>query len=202
MKRSMEIKIWVILLFLLSGHHYLQAQGKVGIRGGVTVSRQDFRNSNTNEGIKSKLGADLALIAEFGIGPIAISPELHWMQKGAKISDLNGSFGETVRTFNYVEIPVLIRLNFGLGVGVFLLAGPSFGFLLDGKDKDQDGSTQDIDFDFYKRGEFGGHIGGGISLGPIRGDIRYMFGLSNIFDDSSNLQIKNSVFGAGVSLMF
>jgi hypothetical protein len=182
--------------------HCLQAQGKVGVRAGVTISRQDFRNSNSEEGIKSKLGADLALVAELGFGPVAISPEIHWMQKGAKISDLNGSIGETVRTFNYLEIPVLFKLRFGVGVGFFLLAGPSFGYLLDGKDKDQDGSTRDIDFDFYKRGEFGGHIGGGVSLGPLKGDIRYMFGLSNIFDDASNLQIKNSAIGAGVSFMF
>lgn len=192
----------LLILFILQGSVLLQAQGSVGIRAGVIISKQDFKNSSFGEDIKSKLGADIALVAEFGVGPVAISPELHWMQKGAKITDLHGSVGEVSRTFNYLEIPVLIKLKFGVGVGFFLLAGPSFGYLLDGSDKDNDGKTNDIDFDFYKRGEFGGHLGGGVSVGPIKGDIRYMFGLSNIFDDNSELEIKNSGFGAGVTLMF
>jgi hypothetical protein len=185
----------------LLGSNVLFAQSKVGIRAGVVIAKQDFQNSNSIGDIKSKLGADIALVTDLNLGPfISLSPEIHWMQKGAKIDDLNGTLGESARTFNYLEIPVLVKVKFG---GLFAMAGPSFGYLLDGSDKDMDGKKTDIDLDFYKRGEFGGLIGGGIGLGPIKVDVRYLFGLSNIFDaPNSEVEIKNSGFGAGVSLMF
>ena len=156
-----------------------------------------------NQDVKSKLGADVALVADFHIGDVfSIGPEIHWMQKGAKIKDLNGSIGEISKTFNYLEIPVLIKLHFGEGVGFFVLGGPSAGYLLDGTDKDKDGTTNDIDLDFYKRAELGLHFGGGITLGPLNVDIRYILGLSNVFNNDTGVQVKNRSYGAGVSLMF
>lgn len=95
-----------------------------------------------------------------------------------------------------------MKLNFGKSAGFFLFGGPSFGYLLNGTDKDMDGQTNDIDLDFYKRTEFGAHVGGGIGLGPVKIDVRYIFGLTDIFDDSQDIQITNSSLGAGVSFMF
>lgn len=204
MKTRLKLHHAFILVILLSTQ-WAAAQSKVGLRAGVVISKQDFQDGQPIGEYKSKLGADLALVADFPIGPIfSISPEFHWMQKGAKIEDLQGTPGEISRTFNYLEIPVLFKLNFGEGAGFFLLAGPSFGYLLDGSDKDGDGSTSDIDLDFYKRGELGGHIGGGIGLGPIKVDVRYIFGLTNIWDNdgTEDVEISNSGFGAGVTFMF
>lgn len=182
-----------------------QAESKVGLRAGVVISKQDFQDGDPDVNYKSKLGADIALVADFPIGNIfSISPEFHWMQKGAKVEDLNGPIGEVTKTFNYLEIPLLFKLNFGDPAGIFIMAGPSFGYLLDGSDKDDDGSTTDIDLDFYKRGELGGHIGGGIGVGPVKVDVRYIFGLTNIWDNdgTEDVEISNSAFGAGVTLMF
>ena len=49
--------------------------------------------------------------------------------------------------------------------------------------------------------EFGQHVGGN-KLGPINIDVRYIFGLTDIFDGSSDIQVTNSSLGAGVSFMF
>jgi Outer membrane protein beta-barrel domain len=197
----------VLIILLMMAGTMLQAQGKVGLRAGVLISKQDFQQGNVGEGFKSKAGADIALVTEFPIGPVfAVGPEFHWIQKGGKIEDLNGPLGESSRTFNYLEVPILFRLNFGEGVGFFLLAGPSIGYLLDGSDKDQDGNTNDIDVDFYKRAEVGGHIGGGVAFGPLKVDVRYIVGFSNIADftdlNGEDVEVKNSGFGAGISFMF
>ena len=193
---------FLLILALLSSMHLITAQSTIGIRAGVISSKQDIQNNSFIDEAGSKLGADVAFVADFPIGILSISPEFHWLQKGGKIEDLQGSVGEVSRTFNYLEIPLLLKLNFGQKVGFFLLAGPSVGYLLNGTDKDMDGSTTDIDLDFYKRVEYGAHAGAGIGLGPIRVDVRYIFGLNDIFDDSQDIQVTNSSVGAGVSLMF
>ncbi len=192
---------FIFALFFLFGTA-LNSQSKIGIRVGVISANQNVHIGDSKEEIKSKLGADLALLADFPIGLISISPEFHWLQKGGKVEDLNGPFGEVSRTFNYLEIPLLVRVNFGKLLGFSFFGGPSFGYLLNGTDKDQDGSTSDIDLDFYKRTEFGAHLGGGLSVGPVRVDLRYIFGLTNIFDNSSDTEIINTSLGAGVSLLF
>ena len=193
---------FLLILALLSSMHLITAQSTIGIRAGVISSKQDIQNNSFIDEAGSKLGADVAFVADFPIGILSISPEFHWLQKGGKIEDLQGSVGEFSRTFNYLEIPLLLKLNFGQKVGFFLLAGPSVGYLLNGTDKDMDGSTTDIDLDFYKRVEYGAHAGAGISLGPIRVDVRYIFGLNDIFDDAQDIEVTNSSIGAGVSLMF
>lgn len=193
---------FLLILALLSSMHLITAQSTIGIRAGVISSKQDIQNNSFIDEAGSKLGADVAFVADFPIGILSISPEFHWLQKGGKIEDLQGSVGEVSRTFNYLEIPLLLKLNFGQKVGFFLLAGPSVGYLLNGTDKDMDGSTTDIDLDFYKRVEYGAHAGAGIGIGPIRVDVRYIFGLNDIFDDAQDIEVTNSSVGAGVSLMF
>jgi hypothetical protein len=205
MKNNTTIKpIGLITAFLFCAMLIHAQDNLMGIRAGVTISRQAFHNGNIGNDATSKLGGDLAIVTDFQFAPFfSFGPEFHWMQKGAKIKDLNGPIGEVTRTFNYLEIPLLLRLHVGEPGGIFFMAGPSFGYLLDGSDKDNDGKTNDVDLDFYKRIELGVHVGGGISLGPIRVDVRYMAGISNIADfEGSDIQIKNSGFGAGVGFMF
>lgn len=197
-------KTYVLALVLMMGGSIPSAigQSKVGIRAGVMSSKQDIQNSDFFDEAGSKLGADIAFVADFAIGIASISPEFHWLQKGGKVEDLNGSLGEVSRTFNYLEIPILFKLNFGAGSGFFLFAGPSVGYLLNGTDKDMDGQTNDIDLDFYKRVEYGAHAGAGIGLGPVKIDVRYIFGFNDIFDDTQDVQVTNASIGAGVTLMF
>lgn len=201
-----SLRIVGLVILMISGFTLLQAQdssdasynseGRFGIRGGVTISKQNFEGGNLTEDPKSKFGADLAILATLPIGDgfFAIQPELHWMQKGSTIEDINGD--DVNNTFNYLELPVLLRFNFGGSAKIFLIGGPSVGYLLGGKSGDED-----IDKDFYNELEFGAHIGAGIGLGPIEVDVRYIAGFSDI-SEVDNLEVKNSGFGAGVTLKF
>ena len=200
-KRMIKLFGWIIAVMFTFNH--LQAQGSMGIRAGVLISKQDFQHEDFPHEIDSKLGADIALVWDFPVNsPVTLSPELHWIQKGAKIKDLDGPFNETIRTFNYLEIPVMLKLHFGENTGFFLMGGPSVGYLLNGTDKDGDGNRNDIDLDFYKRTEFGAHVGGGIALGALLLDVRYVVGLTNIFDDDTELEITNRGYSAGATIMF
>ncbi len=199
-----QLKFFAIFSLCLVFITHVNAQSKAGIRAGVLISKQAYDGGMLNVDTKSKLGADLALVCDFPIGEIfAISPEFHWLQKGAKIKDLNAPFSESSRTFNYLEIPVLFKIRFGSETGFFLFAGPSIGYLFDQTDKDGDGSNNDVDIHDFKRAELGAHLGGGVAFGPLRVDIRYIAGFSDIADfESDNVKIKNSGYGAGVTLMF
>lgn len=204
----LKLKFFLIPVAMLVIGYFSQAYSQVGIRAGVNISKQQFDQGDLDVDPESKFGLDLALIAELPIGPaFAISPEFHWLQKGAKIEDLNGSFSESSRTFNYLEIPVLAKFKFGAedaNAGFFLFAGPSLGYLFSATDKDGDGNTNDIDLDDYKRTELGAHIGGGIKLGIVNIDVRYILGFSNIaqLESDQDLEIRNRSYGAGISFMF
>src|SRR5258706_2487906 len=127
MKNKLRISFIGLVILMTSLFNAIQAQ--VGFRAGVLISKQEFQNGDLNQNVKSKFGADIALVTEFPKGsPVTIGPEFHWLQKGAKIKDLSGPFGESIRTFNYLEIPVLVRIHIG---PVFVLGGPSAGYLLD-----------------------------------------------------------------------
>ena len=196
-------KILIGLIFLLALPIVnINAQSTVGIRAGVISSKFDVQNGDIAEDYESKLGADIALVADFPIGIFSISPEFHWLQKGAKLKDLDGTLNDATRTFNYLEIPLLTKVTFGDEVAFFFMAGPSVGYLLNGTDKDNDGQTNDFDLDFYKRIEYGLHVGGGVQFGVVRIDLRYIFGLSNVFDDDTEVEINNTSIGAGLSLIF
>jgi len=202
-----RLKSMVLVAACLCVSYFSQAQSKIGIRGGVLISKQQYDQGNLDVNPESKFGADIALVADIGLGTdsvVFISPEFHWLQKGAKIEDIDGTFEEATRTFNYFELPILLKFKFGGDAGLFVFGGPSIGYLFSATDKDGDGNTDDIDLDDYKRTELGAHIGGGIMLGPVNIDVRYILGFSNIADleDDDDLTIKNSGFGAGVSIMF
>lgn len=181
-----------------SGGDDYNSKARFGIRGGVNIARQTFEDGNLDDNSKSKFGADVAVLFNLPVGNgfFMLQPELHWLQKGSVISDINGD--DVTNTFNYLELPVLLRLNFGGSVKLFALAGPSVGYLLGGKSGDVD-----IDKDFYNDIEWSGNLGLGVGIGAFEVDVRYMAGFSDIADNNGNLgEIKNSSFGAGITLKF
>lgn len=210
MKKDFTIKLIgcaVVLMMSMSG---IQAQdaatstddynshARFGVRGGVLISKQRFENGNLDDNAKSKFGADLAVMFNFPIGDgfFMLQPELHWMQKGSVIEDINSD--DITNTFNYLELPVLLRFNFGNSAKIFAIGGPSVGYLLSGKTGDND-----INKDDFEDLEWGAHLGLGVGLGALEIDVRYMAGLSDISAADGNLsEVKNSAFGAGVTLKF
>ena len=200
-----RLRLLFALLVCTLAFQFANAQAEFGFRAGVNIAKQTFKNGDLDVDPGSKFGLDLALLTEFPLGPVVkIAPEFHWMQKGAKIDDLGGGLGESARTFNYLEVPVLLKLEIGEPSSFFIFGGPSFGYLFTATDKDGDGNDNDIDLKDFNRTEIGAHIGAGIALGPVNVDVRYMAGFTNIanFDLDDDFEVRNSGFGAGVGIMF
>lgn len=209
MKKDFTIKFIGFAVMLMMSFSSIQAQdatttddynssARFGVRGGVLIARQTFEDGNLDDNAKSKFGADLAVLFNFPIGDgvFMLQPELHWLQKGSVIEDINND--DITNTFNYIELPLLLRLNFGESAKIFAFGGPSIGYLLSGKLGDVD-----IDRDFYEDLEWGVHLGFGVGVGPVEIDVRYLAGLSDISAVDGNLsEVKNSAFGAGVTLKF
>lgn len=203
MKSNLKIRIIglvsVCLLFMTAA----MAQPKIGIRAGVNISKQDFKQGSLTVEPKSKFGFDLAVVSDIPLGEVvSFGPELHWMQKGYKIEDIGGPIEELTATFNYLELPLLIKFNFGETAKFFVMGGPSVGYLLDGRTEDNDGNKEDLELDDVNRIELGAHLGAGIGVGPLVFDIRYILGISNLAKDIPDTEIHNTSFGGGVSYMF
>lgn len=205
MQTNKAIKTLVLFLAMILTSPMVEAQSKFGFRVGGNISKQQYKEGNFTVEPKSKFGLDLAVLADFPLGEvISISPEFHWLQKGYKIEDFNGPlFDDAVATLNYLELPVLVRFNFGEEARFFVMAGPSIGYLLSEHTEDENGDEIDIDLNDYNRIDYGAHLGAGIGLGPLVFDVRYFLGLSNYAKDlPEDAEIRNTGFGVGVSLMF
>ena len=174
---------------------------RFGIRAGGIISKQDYESSSVTENPESKFGADLAILASFPIGGgfFTVQPELHWLQKGYKLEDISTGNNVTT-TLNYLELPLLLRVNFGGSLRVFGFAGPSIGFLLSGTIEGNNGTTDPTEY--LDDIEYSGYIGIGAGIGTLELDLRYMAGLSDISDSPDLENVKNSSLGAGLTLKF
>lgn len=208
MYKALTFKLSALTILVVMSISNIQAQdtssdaaynseGRFGIRAGGVISKQTYDEGNLSDDPESKFGADIAIMYTLPIGDgfLALQPELHWMQKGSTFSDLGDDLSTTM---NYLELPLLLRVNFGGSLKLFAFAGPSAGYLLD-VNSDNIAITKD-DFEDI---EFGLHLGAGIGLGRFEIDVRYMAGLSDVSAADGNVNdIKNSAFGAGLTYKF
>jgi hypothetical protein len=133
----------------------------------------------------------------------ALQPELGWAAKGTMIDeqfDVNlfevpVPLGvKAITKFNYLEMPLLAKAKFG---HFYLLAGPSFGYALNGHvqtradlllaEVDLLNTAIDLDEIGYQRWEVGGVAGAGVTL-PVFGagqfflDARFSHAFTQSYD--------------------
>lgn len=204
MKSNLKLKMVSLVALSFLTFTFAEAQPKFGIRLGVNISNQEFKLDSLKVEPKSKLGLDIGLVAEFPLGEVvSFAPELHWLQKGYKVENLeiDGNLYDFTSTLNYLELPLLVRFNFGETAKFFVMGGPSFGYLLSENTKDGDGNDYEF-LDEITRIELGAHLGAGLAVGPVIIDLRYLLGITNLAKEFPDAEIHNTGFGAGVSLMF
>ncbi len=200
---------------------------QVGIKAGINLaSLSQDPDEATYEDYKAKsiLGFQGGLTVELPIGgPFAIQPEFLFIQKGGKseyIINENNKLMTSV-TYNYVEVPVLLKLKLGStdgdGAGFYLIGGPFVGYSLTGKVKQEltvlgqtTTSEESIDYtdeDFNeKRLDWGTSFGAGIHLGKLFIDARYNLGINNLLDEDANNNNDNKPYlrtrGIGLTVGF
>lgn len=209
--KKLSILLFVTMLLSFT----TQAQITITPRVGATFSTIGFSDLIEQElefgDTKSAVGILGGVELGFGISDLfSIQTGLNYIQKGAKF----GSDGTTATlTTNYIELPILARVNFGSDkVKAYINAGPSFGLGLNGKSKvealglsfEDDISFGDGEDDTFENSidlglQFGAGIGYALGPGQIVLDLRYGLGLSNLFEtpdglDRSDFKSTNNVF--------
>ncbi len=191
------------------------AWSQIGIKAGINVASlsQDPDEANYEDyKAVSILGFQGGLTFELPIaGPLAIQPEFLFIQKGGKSEYIINESNKLINTvtYNYVEVPVLLKLKLGAtdgeGMGFYILGGPFAGYALGGKSKQEltvlgqtTVSEQDIDYkdeDFEeKRLDWGASFGAGLHFGKLFVDARYNLGVNNLLDDDANNNNDNKPY--------
>jgi hypothetical protein len=104
--------------------------------------------------------------------------------------------GEGKLKFDYLEIPVLLKLRIPTGsIHPFVFAGRR-GFNLK--------AARCIKIDNMPAADYGAVLGGGVQLGrSIHVDVRYTMGLSKLeIPDLGTIDLKNGVLSATLGLAF
>jgi hypothetical protein len=192
---------------------------------GVNIANAAIDENNDYPGQKSLLGLTAGLGINFPLTSdnfLSVQPEILYSQKGWAGESSNALAGyEGTYRLNYLEVPLLLKINFGgETIRAYVNAGPSVGYLLGGR---VDGSFTALGVELINidkkmeftetpsvanpnqlnanRTEIGLNFGGGAgySFGGkvLFLDVRYNLGLSDYDRDFSS---KNRVFALTAGL--
>jgi len=199
--------IGVLLIFSVGAY----AQ-KIGFKVGANFANAKIEEDEISLDTKSKIGIVAGISADFRIaGGFGINTGVDFCQKGAKQHlDMLGYEFEMSSNLNYIIVPARLAYTFEAGsIGIFVEAGPYFGFGLNGKNKmTMEGVTEEEDIEFGSDDEadltnpdIGLSAGVGVYLGPIRAAVNYDPGLVNISNfDSRNIKTGSVI--ASVAFLF
>ena len=181
------------VLFFLCVVGSLVAQVKMGLAGGLNISGYNFEDSNTEALWESRVGYHVGLIADFGVAnAFAIQPGIFFTQKGGRTGEGDNEVDQSV---SYMELPLILRLRFGIGRNNFFIAGGGYlGYALNGRQSSDNPDLeranirfgQDSDDDL-KATDYGLQAGAGLELlGRLIFTAQYQAGLNNLSPDDDN----------------
>lgn len=180
-----------------------QLQADAGVLAGISLANL---YAGEYEEFSSKLGFAVGGYLDIQLNKIiGIQPQILFSQKGGR-EDYYGNL-ESVYSFNYLELPILVKISFPNVISPFIVVGPSIGMNLFGHEtikakEEQEGSDYKQKFNFSFNIFDIGIVGGvGVKL-PITNQnkislqARYGFDLFKIksFGDLKN---KNFLFLLG-----
>jgi len=176
--------LFALTLFMTATFGVLHAQDEnvtteFGVKGGFNMSnlyQNDADDENVLYGFNAGVYATLP-ISDF----IAIQPELLFTTKGAELKYDNAlASGDAKFRLNYIELPLLVRVNITKNFNVH--AGGYASYLVSSK---LTGSgtfdfDQDIDTDDLNKFDAGLSAGVGVDFNPISVGVRYNYGLTTV----------------------
>jgi hypothetical protein len=121
-----------------------------------------------------------------------------YLQKGGNAKVDFDFLDYTEYRADYLEIPILIRLNFDAGmIKPYLLAGPSLGFQLNSTYLNSDGEEVDISND-TKNLDLSLVLGAGLEIEldnlSLFGQLTYNHGLSNLDNSDGILDFTDEIY--------
>ncbi len=172
----------------------------IGAFAGLNSSKLKLsRDLQPGESLESRLGFVGGGFVAVDLGALfAIQAEAAWTQKGA---DLVAGGSTAAIKLNYIEIPVLLRLQLPLPISPFVYAGPAISFKTRCK-VEISGTELDCDDQLVNLGikstDVSGVLGAGVKFGNIIVSLQYDRSFSNIRDSSSTTELKNETWSGRV----
>jgi hypothetical protein len=193
--------IVAVVLTLVLGTPAAAQSVQGGIKGGVSFNTLDGLSKAVTElsgvDVDQRTNWVLGGFVKFNMGSFfAIQPEVLYVRKGAKAA-ATGLLTESVKfNLDYIDIPVLLRVQTGKSSGFYVVGGPSFGINITAE-TETDSGTEDISDDINGN-DTGIVVGAGFDLAHILIEGRYTQSLSSILKDDNDPSIKNRT----VSVLF
>lgn len=195
MKYSNKLSAIVITVLFLGftfwGSNTAKAQPSIGIKAGLSMANLSADGVSLDTRTGFTVGAFTTI--ESASLPFAIQAELLYTQKGATGTGVS-LFGSQVQNaeytykFDYIEVPVLAKKNFGGGgsISPYAVLGPYLGFTVTSDLKiEASGNSQTFDGSDQVSGTDFGLIGGvGLSFSAFDVEARYDLGVSSTIDGS------------------
>jgi hypothetical protein len=187
-------KILILLIVIFAALDNF-GQFTLGPKIGYTTSKLSTDLDSISESIKSNF--QIGAFARFG-KKLYLQPEIYYATSGGTLKIEGTELKETIKMKN-LAIPVLVgyKLINAKVVNLRIFAGPVANFILDktveASDLVQD-PLQDSDF---KNVAWGMDVGAGVDVFFLSLDIRYEFGLNNIYnppDGEDSQSIKSKLF--------
>ena len=170
----------------------MQRQPNTGLGIGIHFGGTWSTVSTDDDEVNLDQGAGLVAGIFFGGNRdcrAGLQGEVSYLTKKVNASgaDEDGAFDFELKN-KYIQIPVLLRINTGSrsnnGPCLFFLVGPSFDIKLSDNlgDVFEDDLDDDIDLDdIYEGVEYGIMAGAGFEVARFGVQVRYVWGLNNIF---------------------
>lgn len=174
-----------LTLFISASFGMLHAQDnnvntEFGVKGGFNMSNlygsgDDVNDNNILYGFNAGVYATLP-ISDF----VAIQPEVLFTTKGAKLEYSGLVDGDAKFKLNYIEVPLLVRVNITKNFNVH--AGGYASYLVSSK---VTGSgdiefNEDVNRDDLNKFDAGIAAGVGVDFDPISIGVRYNYGLTTV----------------------
>jgi len=198
-------KIILVLIICALGT-VAEAQGFFSI--GPKVGYNSYSLTDNIDSIQSSIKNSFQVGAFVRLGKkFYIQPEANYQ---IDESTLSQTIGSTVMnqdiTVKSLKVPVIFGYKL-INKGAFnlrLLAGPAVTFALDKQlDPENMGELWPIkSTDDLKNSTWSVQMGGGIDVFFMTLDIRYEMGVDNIYNGSSNVEMKNNVFNVSLGVKF
>lgn len=175
-------KTVLLLAFVMFSLYGFSQNAFYGVRAGYNISNLDFE-PEVPAGVENahRNGFAIGFFAEYKVsGDLSFAPEIQFSAEGAK---------EEFIRIDYIQLPLLLKYQLSESLSIGL--GPQVGL----KGHDYEDGQQNLAFSGLGGLEY--KLSDEFFL-----DLRYSYGLTNIFDDDTNLEAKNTNIQIGFGLKF
>jgi opacity protein-like surface antigen len=173
---------------------------RVGVLAGANVANLDLNMEEPDVTLRAKTLFAAGMVVEVGLSRnLSVQLEPMYLRKGGRI-EIRDFFGDDASgslRLSYVELPVLLKLSRSAGrVRPYLMLGPSVGYRVDAKIKDEvTGEEEDADENDIEKWDLGVAVGGGLTVPVGRATVfvesRYTWGLVDLDKEDEDTKLKN-----------